>query len=119
MIRTVSGPSGKPARVSSEPARSRSVRAVSAVTAPSTTLVSTVTDVPAVGSRPSRTVAWPAAPDCASRVNRGGSPSGRGNDASSASRLFPVRTPYADSAGSARSGSGSSARAEPSTAASA
>ncbi len=115
-MRTVSGPSGKPARLSVEPARSRSVRAVSLVTAPSTDLVSPVT-APAVGSRPSRTVAWPAAPDCASRVNRGGSPSGRGSEASRASRLFPVRTPYADSAGSARSGPGSSAFAWASTAA--
>lgn len=55
-----------------EPTRSRSVRAVASVTAASTLLVSAVTSPAAMGSRPPRTVAWAASPDCATRVKRGG-----------------------------------------------
>ncbi|WP_399206633.1 hypothetical protein [Streptomyces sp. SLBN-134] len=68
-------------------------RAVSALTAASTSVAAVVTSSGAFGRRPSRSREWPASPPCATRWNCGGTASGIASHGSWTSSGREVRTP--------------------------
>jgi hypothetical protein len=87
------------------------VLAVCVVTAASTSALCAVTGLRTTGCLPERSSVWLSSSACAASWNSGGSIRvGRGSHGSATGTATVVRTPYEDSAASARTGSGSRSR---------